>query len=410
MIDRKLKEKKDCTGCYACANVCPDSVNCISMVEDEEGFWYPKVDYNRCIECGLCIDVCPVLNYSVVENAQSAYACINKDEQVRLKSSSGGLFSVLAEQVIEDGGVVFGASFDEKFEVVHSFAQTKKEIGSFRGSKYVQSKIGDAYRQTKSILESGGKALFTGTPCQIAGLRSFLRRSYDNLLCVDIICHGVPSPKVWKKYIEYREEKAKSSTQRISFRLKDEGWKRFSVSFLFKNDTEYRQSLINDLYMKAFLRNVCLRPSCYECKFKSIHRQSDMTLADFWGVQKIEPEFDDDKGTSLLFVNSEAGKEMFNKIRNKIIYKEVDVNEAVKYNSAATKSAQYNPNRDNFIKGINDNVPFDILVRKYCTDKISVRIKRKIKATIRKVLKYLRVVPLNFGIFLCCAMLLCFLR
>lgn len=332
MIDTKIKEKKGCTGCYACANICPDSVNCISMVEDEEGFWYPKVDYNRCIECGLCIDVCPVLNYRVVENALTAYACINKDEQVRLESSSGGLFSVLSEQVIEDGGVVFGAVFGEKFDVVHSYAETREEIGKFRGSKYVQSKIGDAYRQAKSILESGRKVLFTGTPCQIAGLKSFLRKSCDNLLCVDVICHGVPSPKVWKRYIEYREEKAKSLTQRISFRLKDEGWKRYSVSFLFKNDTEYRQNFNNDLYMRAFLRNACLRPSCYECKFKSLHPQSDMTLADFWGIQNIASEMDDDKGISLLFINSEVGKEMFNKIRNEIIYKEVDINEAVKYN------------------------------------------------------------------------------
>jgi coenzyme F420-reducing hydrogenase beta subunit len=384
MIDIKIKEKKDCVGCYACANICP--VNCIFMIKDEEGFWYPKVDYDKCIKCDKCITVCPIINHETVKNDPVAYACINKNESVRLESSSGGLFIVIAEQIIENGGVVFGAGFNENFEVVHSYVENKEELERFRGSKYVQSKIGDTYKQASDILESRREVLFTGTPCQIGGLKAFLGKSYDNLFYVDIICHGVPSPEVWKKYIKYREEKAGSSTQRIAFRCKDEGWKQYSVSFLFKNNTEYRQNFRQDLYMRAFLKNVCLRHSCYECKFKTLHRQSDITLADFWGIQNILPEMDDNKGTSLIFVNSTTGRVMLEQIKDKILCEEVDINEAVKYNSAAIKSVKYNPKRKHFFNEIN-NEYFDRLVKKYCTDKLSVRVKRRAKSVISTILE-----------------------
>ena len=335
MIDTEIKEKKDCTGCYACASICP--TNCISMTNDKEGFWYPEVDNDKCIKCGKCINVCPPINYEAAKNQPIAYACINKDESIRLESSSGGIFTLIAEKIIENGGVIFGAEFGERFEVVHGYVDTKNEIKRFRGSKYVQSKIGDTYKKAKEVLDSGKEVLFSGTPCQISGLKTFLGKSYNNLLCIDIICHGVPSPMVWKKYIKYREEKAGSSTERIAFRRKDEGWKRFSVSFTFKNDTEYRQNFREDLFMKAFLKDICLRPSCYDCKFKTIHRESDLTLADFWGVQNILPDLDDDMGTSLILVNSDAGQAMLEQIKEKVTCKKVDLNEAIKYNAAAIK-------------------------------------------------------------------------
>jgi coenzyme F420-reducing hydrogenase beta subunit len=389
MIDIKIKTKKDCVGCYACANICPE--NCILMLSDEEGFWYPEVDYSKCFKCAKCINVCPIINYKTIKNETIkddpvAYACMNKNESIRLESSSGGLFTVIAERVIKNEGVVFGAGFNKNFEVVHSYVESKEELEKFRGSKYVQSKIGDTYKQARDILEKGRNVLFTGTPCQIGGLQAFLKKSYENLLCVDIICHGVPSPVLWKKYIKYREEKAGSSTQRIAFRRKDEGWKRFSVSFLFKNNTEYRKTHDKDLYMRAFLKDVCLRPSCYGCRFKTLYRQSDITLADFWGIQNIFPEMDDDKGISLIFVNSTAGRVMFEQIKDKILCKEVNINEAVKYNSAAIKSVEYNPKRKNFFNEINDE-PFDRLVKKYCTDKLTVRVKRRAKSVIRAVLE-----------------------
>lgn len=189
--------------------------------------------------------------------------------------------------MIVDDGVVFGASFNNNFEVEHTCVELKQELEKLRGSKYVQSRIGNTYEQTNQLLKSGRKVIFTGTPCQVAGLKSYLGKTYDNLLSVDFICHGVPSPGVWKKYVDYRQKKAGSVIQRISFRRKYKGWKRYSVSFLFENNKEYRETLDKDLYMRAFLKDVCLRPSCYACKFKSIYRQSDITLADFWGIQNI---------------------------------------------------------------------------------------------------------------------------
>lgn len=379
-----INNKKDCMGCHACSNICPKQ--CIHMKSDIEGFWYPDVDYDKCIKCVLCIKVCPIINKTIVQNEPKAYACMNKSEPVRLESSSGGIFTLIAEQVIDNGGIVFGAGFNENFGVEHSYIETKEELDKFRGSKYVQSKIGDTYAQVKDFLKQERKVLFTGTPCQIGGLRSYLGQTYDNLFCIDIVCHGVPSPKLWKKYISYMENSTGSPTRRIAFRLKNEGWKRFSVSFLFNNDTEYRQTIDKDLYMKAFLKDVCLRPSCYACEFKTLHRESDITLADFWGIQNVLPEMDDGKGTSLIFVNSDNGQSILEEIKDDILYKEVDINQAVKYNSAAIKSVGYNPKRDSFF-GELDNLPFNVLVKKYCTDSISIRIKSKSKYLMYQLLK-----------------------
>ncbi len=379
-----INDKKDCVGCHACLNLCPQS--CISMESDTEGFWYPEVDYARCIKCGLCIKVCPIINKKTVHNNLKAYACINKNESVRMKSSSGGIFTLIAEHIINKDGVIFGAGFDENFSVSHSYIETKEELDRFRGSKYVQSKIGVTYKQVSDFLKLGKEVLFTGTPCQIGGLKSYLGQPYDNLFCIDIVCHGVPSPKVLLKYISYRENSAGSQVRRMSFRLKNKGWKRFSVSILFNNGTEYRQTMDKDLYMKAFLINICLRPSCYDCAFKTLHRESDITLADCWGIQDMLPDMDDDKGTSLIFVNSVNGQSMLKQIKDNILLKEVDVKQAVSYNSAAVKSVGYNPKRDAFFEGLG-KLPFDQLVRKYCSDSMYARIKIKAKSIIHKVLK-----------------------
>lgn len=381
MIDKELKNKKDCMGCHACANICPK--DCIFMEADEEGFLYPTVKYSLCIRCKKCINVCPIIVKAEVDNIPSAYSCINNDENIRLGSSSGGLFTLVAEYIIDKGGVVFGASFNNEFDVSHIFVEKKEELWKLRGSKYVQSEIGDSYKQVKKFLDSGREALFTGTPCQISGLKNFLGKPYNNLLTIDIICHGVPSPDIWNKYIEFREAEVGSPTQRITFRLKNEGWKLYSVSFLFKNGMEYRQNLHKDLYMRAFLKNICLRPSCYECKFKGINRQSDITLADFWGIQNMLPEMDDDKGTSLIFINSGIGQEVFNEIKDKVEYQEVDIQEAIKYNSAAIKSSSYNPKRNGFMAE-KEILSFDRLVDKYCTDSLLTKLKRKIKSNIKR--------------------------
>ncbi|MDD5638816.1 MAG: Coenzyme F420 hydrogenase/dehydrogenase, beta subunit C-terminal domain [Candidatus Pacebacteria bacterium] len=383
MINTKIKDKRNCAGCYACVNKCPQK--CISMKIDKEGFWYPEVDNNKCMKCGNCIDVCPVINKTTGQKDLLAYACVNKDEPTRMNSSSGGIFTLLAEQILRDKGVVFGARFNEKFEVEHSYIESKEDISRFQGAKYVQSKIGKTYKQAKEFLEKGRKVLFTGTPCQIGGLRSYLKKNYKNLFCVDIVCHGVPSPVVWKKYLEYREEIAQSSIKKICFRDKQAGWKSSSISFWFLNNKKYQSIHNKDPYMIAFLKNICLRPSCYVCQFKDLYGQGDITLGDFWGIENILPNLDDNKGVSLVLVNSDNGKDIFKKIQDKTLYYKVNLDDAILYNSPIIKSVNYNPKREKFLKEL-DLIKFDELVKKHCSDSLSVIIFKKVKHLLHVVL------------------------
>lgn len=385
-----ITNKENCMGCYACASICPKT--CISMESDNEGFWYPVVDHDRCIECGMCVKVCPIIQTPHKEREQGtkplAYAAYNKDDTVRLDSSSGGLFTLIAEDVLSSGGVVFGARFDDRFNVIHDYVEKADELSKFRGSKYVQSRIGDCYEQVREFLQQGRLVLFTGTPCQISGLKHYLGKDYDNLLCQDIVCHGVPSSKVWQKYVSYRETLAGTSTRKISFRRKEHGWKRYSVSFLFNSDTEYLQRAHSDLYIQAFLKDICLRPSCHACKFKTVNRESDITLADFWGIQNVLPEMDDDKGTSFVIIHSEKGKQLFERIQRSLVGQEVDVWQGIQYNSAMIRSATRHPHRDEFFEQL-DHKRIDILIRRLCRDKFPVRIKRKLVAGVRLILEKL---------------------
>lgn len=378
-----IENKKNCTGCYGCVNACPDK--CITMKEDTEGFWYPEVDATHCMNCSLCTKVCPVLNKSEISNTPIFYACHNKNRDIRLESSSGGVFNLIAEQIIARNGIVFGARFDEKYQVIHDFTDKVEDLKCFRGSKYVQSRIGSIYRLVKQELNKGKHVLFSGTPCQVEGLMAYLGKEYENLLCVDFICHGVPSPKVWQKYIEYRRRNAENGIKSISFREKSKGWKHFCLEFVFESGEKYSRSHKYDLFMQAFLRNVSLRPSCYSCKFKSLHRISDITLADFWGIQHVYPDMDDDKGTSLVFANSAKGRAVFNEIKEYMTYKKVDIDKALPFNMYAVKSAVLNANRQHFFEKL-DVMPFDKLVKKYCSDKFIVSIASHAKRLLKTIL------------------------
>lgn len=374
MIDCIIND--NCTGCHCCINIC--SNECINMNPNNEGFLYPVVNYSNCINCGKCVSVCPIINKNDLTNNPIAYACFNKDKIIRLNSSSGGIFTILAEKVIDCGGVVIGAVFNKDFEVKHDIVETYENIRLLRGSKYVQSTVGYTYKKTKDFLLSGRKVLFSGTPCQIAGLKTYLSKPYPNLITVDIICHGVPSPYVWKTYIQFRESKAGSKIKSINFRSKNTGWKQYSVLFSFVNNSVYNKIFSEDIYMKAFLKNICLRPSCYNCNFRSLNRQSDITLADFWGIQNLLPDMDDDNGTSLIFLNSQKGRQVFKSISNNIFYKEVEITDAVKYNISAIISPEQNLNRKEFFKNLS-KLPFDKLVKKYCKDSLLFKIKSFVK-------------------------------
>lgn len=332
-------DKQKCTGCCACMNICPN--NCIEMNFDKEGFVYPCVNSDICIDCKLCEKNCPIL-YPLVSkyNYQKAYAVVNGDEKIRLQSSSGGFFTVVALDVIKSGGVVVGAKFTPDFQVEHAVVTSELELDELRGSKYVQSTIGNIYSDIKKYLDNGVKVLFTGTACQIQGLKSFLGVSkYEQLLlCIDIICHGIPSPKVWQEYVKLRENRADSKARRISFRSKCIGWKEFSVCFEFENGVVYSATVNKDLFMRGFLKDIYLRPSCYSCKFKTQSRISDFTMADLWGADKIVPDMDDDKGLSLVIVQSEQGGLAFDRLKNKTCWREISLEDAIKCNKAMVYS------------------------------------------------------------------------
>ncbi|HBJ12569.1 MAG TPA: (4Fe-4S)-binding protein [Clostridiales bacterium] len=376
----KIDNKSNCCGCHACYNSCPQ--NAIIMEEDEKGFKYPKINENKCTNCGFCEKVCPILNKRKIANDPKAYACINKDENIRENSSSGGIFTLIAKEIINMGGVVFGTKFDSNFNVIHSYTSLEEELYKFRGSKYVQSIIGDNYKIAKSFLEEGKYVLFTGTPCQIEGLLAYLGKKYDKLFTQDIICHGVPSPKVWRKYLDYRKHKDEDRPLSINFRNKDNGWSSYNLKFTYENKS-YKKSQVEDKYMQAFLRNVCLRDSCYKCSFKKINRLSDITLADFWGIQRVKPELYDNKGTSLVIVNSEKGKELFESIKENIIQEEVNIEEALVGNTAMLTSAVVDKNRVKFFENL-DKLDFSVLVNKY-TEKPSLML--KIIVLLKKIAK-----------------------
>lgn len=377
--------KELCTGCHACYSTCPK--NAISMQPDKEGFIHPVVDEQKCIHCGLCEKVCSVLHEKVSEDGAEAYVCINKSEKQRSKSSSGGIFSAIARKVIQEGGIVFGAAFDEELQVRHKGVNSIEDLYGLMGSKYVQSTIGDSYKAAKKELEKGRWVLFSGTPCQIGGLKSFLGKEYETLITQDIICHGVPSPKVWRKYIEYQERENKSSISRRllpSFRDKKRGWRRFSMLFYFENGKKYFRTLDTDPYIKLFLQDITLRRSCYNCHHKSLNRESDITLADFWGVENICPEMFDDRGTSLVFINSDKGRKLFEGITNDIIYKTVDINMAVKQNTAAFQSVALPAEREDFFADL-DNTEFSEITKKYVT----IPYRKVVISTIRWYIKKL---------------------
>lgn len=381
----KLQDKSNCCGCYACYNICPK--HCITMKADDEGFWYPNINKADCINCNLCEKVCPIINkIECTDNKRTAYAMINKNEQIRMKSSSGGIFTLVAEYIINNKGSVYGAVIDDNLDVKHIRIDKIQDIVLLRGSKYVQSQIGKTLNQVKKDLDNGEKVLFTGTPCQIQGLRTFLRKDYVNLILMDIVCHGVPSPLIWQKYISDLQKSYKQNLKEIYFRDKSTGWKHYSVKFKF-DTSEYKCVGFNNTYMKSFLNDIYLRPSCYSCNFKGIRRISDITVADFWGIENVLPKMDDDKGTSLVVIHSEKGKQVFDKLKDKIILNEVNLNEAIKYNPSMITSVNYNKNREAFFAELNDGADLLELIQKYTKESFKQKIKNKIKSAVKKLIR-----------------------
>lgn len=347
-----IEDKHNCCGCSACAQKCPKQ--CISLKQDSEGFLYPEVDTENCIDCGLCEKVCPVQHPFEARKPLQTFAAINKDEKIRLESSSGGIFTLLAESVIKQGGVVFGARYDEEWQVTLDHTETTEGLAAFRGSKYVQARTGDTFKQCEKFLKEGRKVLFSGTPCQIAGLNHFLSKEYDNLLTVDVVCHGTPSPKVWELYLK---EVVGSVTNiaNVSMRDKSRGWNQFSFVMNYNKDDEtltLSAPFNKNDYMRAFLKDMILRPSCYSCAAKGLKSDSDITIADYWGIQSVASEMNDDKGTGLVLINTEKGRKCFEKLD--LRKRETTFEEGCRYNPAIFRSAKPWYSRDDFFSKLDD--------------------------------------------------------
>ena len=346
-----------CSGCTACKAACPKQA--ITMVADHEGFLRPQIDAEKCVQCHACERACPVLHPTEPNASPTCYAARTKDETLRIVSSSGGIFTELARPILAKGGVVFGCVWEKPALVaIHAKAETEDELAAMRGSKYVQSDLRDTYREVKAELQKGRAVLFSGTPCQIAGLNKYLGKSYDNLLTVEIICHGVPSPLVFEKY---KQELGLPIT--VNFKDKAESWHNPTFSWTSSNGETSREKLYANAYALAFLRDLCLRPSCYDCQAKGGRSGADITIADFWGIEKVCPELDDDRGTSAVLLHTPKGHQMWEALQG-VEYKSVVFDDVLMGNPSYIRSVVQSKNRDYFMCRFCKSRKLDALVRR----------------------------------------------
>lgn len=404
-----ITEKSNCCGCSACVQRCP--TQCITLKEDKEGFLYPQIDKNKCIECNLCEKICPLINSSEKISPIQVIAVKNRNEEERLDSSSGGVFIALAKYIISQGGVVFGAVFDEKWEVKHTYAEIIEGIKPMMGSKYMQSRIENTFSEAEQFLKQGRKVMYTGTPCQITGLKKYLRKEYSNLLTVDFLCHDVPSPGVWRKYLNelpfvtntVKQNQNTSSNRNvfsfisdIEFRNKTlNGWKEFNFvirrhsSIINGNSILLSNIHSNNSYMSGFLSNLYLRPSCYQCRCKNGVSHSDLTIADYWGIDALMPDFYDEKGVSLVLVNSVQGEKIFSKLDMDIRYSSLE--DAKPLNGGFKELITQHQKRSFFFKELNKGVTFEYAVNKA----LKVSILEKVLNKISHVVGYIKSTSCN---------------
>ena len=380
---KEIVEKKRCTGCSACASICPKGA--IKLVEDNEGFRHPVIDQDKCINCGLCKRTCPVLNTNENSSLNKCYVAYNKNDKVKKTSSSGGIFDAIARVILKDNGIVIGASFNDKMELKHTAIENLEDLEKLKGSKYLQSNLDNVFSHIKENI-SERKVLFVGTPCQVAGLHAYLKKDYDNLLCIDLFCHGVPSPKLFSKYIKELENSNSSQITKYNFRDKKTGWDTYSNTITFNNNKEISELQSNNSYMKLFLSDIALRKSCYNCNFKIGNKYSDITLGDFWGVQKYYPEMYNKTGVSAIIINTEKGQQIFESISNNLEYKECKLEEIIDGNPSLKSSGKYPSKREEFFKDI-DILNIKKIDEKYASVSLIKKIKGKLKRIIKKFIK-----------------------
>lgn len=375
-----IEEKKKCSGCAACFNVCPKRA--IAMVPDQEGFLYPAIDKDKCVNCNLCDRVCPYkADWEPKTDLKSCYIGYNVSEEERANSSSGGIFILLAKNILNQGGGVFGAAFDDEFMVHHVAVTEGKNLEKVVGSKYLQSRIEDSFTIIKDYLKEKIMVLFVGTTCQVAGLKQFLKKDYDNLLCVDFVCLGIPSPLVWKDYINTFFDQKK--IERVNFKDKSLGWHTFSLSLKAENK-EFIKDGKKTLFFTGYFKGLYSRPCCSECQFKNHrNRVSDITLSDSWGCENFAPEMDDNKGLSNIVIHTQHGLNVLNEISTGLKIKKMDFDRVLQYNQNYFVSLPYGQKREAFWNAYHVT-PKKALFRRYCTSSYGVK---KIIKNLKKTMK-----------------------
>lgn len=355
-----------CTACGACMNICPKDA--ISFGEDEKGFLYPVIS-DECIACEACQRVCPRNTGSLLNRDEPAvYAAFSKDKIIRRNSSSGGLFTEIAKNILRQNGVVFAARMsDDCKKVIYDSCNSEQVLSLFQGSKYVQSNTGFIFRDVKRALREGKKVLFVGVPCQVDGLKKYLIVEYDNLFTIDIICHGVPSPKLWRDYCTKLEEENNSKIRRVSFRYKKPNWTRFSLKVEFDGGKQIVNSKFDDPYLISFLKEISMRENCHSCEYTNTRRTGDITLADFWGYRSDNFKMrNNEKGISLVLVNNEKGKTLFYGVRDKVVFREKTMQEAMSGNRSLKQPWNKSPVSDQFWNEYIHRDGMEVAMEKYC--------------------------------------------
>ena len=378
----EINNKVDCCGCAACANICPST--CIEMQEDKEGFLYPNIDKLKCTSCDLCKTVCPIINKTPIPKYdQEAYIIQNTNKEVLEESTAGGAFTEIARYVLEQGGVVFGVEMDEDYVVRHTHIKSECDLKKFRNSKYVQSITGSSYKEARKYLDLGKLVCYSGTPCQIEGLLTFLRRDYENLILVDVVCRAVPSPGVWKKYISYYVDKH-GKQKIIRFRDKTLGYQYSTMKLMGVDGKIHRGGVESQQWLRMFFSGMIIRPSCTKCKFRGQYRNSDFTIWDCFSVHDIDKNFDEKSGTTRILIHSKKGIDIFEKIKSQLIYKKIPVDIAIKGVKEMFDSPVYHKNRTAFFADY-ELIEFKDLLKKY----FPVGLKQLVKKYIRLALNLL---------------------
>lgn len=384
----QIQDKSKCCGCCACVDVCAH--HAITLKTDIEGFWYPEVDKDKCVDCGLCEKVCPELHIldlkkNDFEKPAHTIAAINKNMSVRWDSTSGGAFSALADVMYAQGGYVSGAVYNDDFSVSNYISNNQEDLKRLRSSKYLQSKAEGLYKQIRDLLRNGEKVLACGTPCQMAALRSFLRKDYDNLTIVDFICRGVNSPKVYRKYLDSLERKYGGKVVYVKAKNKELGWRNLTRKVVFDNGKVYYGVLMDDDFRRGYHTNVFCRPSCYHCQYKGFPRMADITIADYWGIENVDKNLDNNIGTSMILLNSKKGIEYFEQAKEKFEWKETRFESILPGNIALRKPIEpAKIDRKAFFEDL-DNGTFDDVVKKYFPKNNinSLSLKQRIKNVIK---------------------------